>query len=103
MTAHDPAVARRLRQLQDCRTLFCSLPPAEAPGDMLEQIRQSLEPKTLLQEQPVVTRRTTGVIHLVFRKFVAAAAMIALLAVLGAVVYQVVAPVGTGLCRRLWL
>ena len=54
MAAHDPAVARRLRQLQNCRTLFCSLPPAEAPGDMLEQIRQSLERKTLLQEQPVV-------------------------------------------------
>jgi hypothetical protein len=93
MAAHDPAVGRRLRQLQNCRTLFCSLPPAEAPGDMLEQIRQSLERKTLLQEQPVVARRTTGVIHLVFRKFVAAAAMISLLAVLGAVIYQVVAPV----------
>jgi anti-sigma factor RsiW len=93
MAAHDPAVARRLRQLQNCRTLFCSLPPAEAPGDMLEQIRQSLERKTLLQEQPVSVRRSAGVIHLVFRKFVAAAAMISLLAVLGAVVYQVVAPV----------
>ena len=80
------------------RTLFCSLPPAEAPGDMLEQIRQSLERKTLLQEQPASARRSAGVIHLVFRKFVAAAAMIALLAVLGAVVYQVVAPVSnTGL------
>jgi len=93
MAAHDPAVAKRLRQLQNCRTLFCSLPPAEAPGDMLEQIRQSLERKTLLQEQPVVSRRATGVIHLVFRKFVAAAAMVALLAFLGAVVYQVMSPV----------
>jgi len=93
MAAHDPAVAKRLRQLQNCRTLFCSLPPAEAPGDMLEQIRQSLERKTLLQEQPVVTRHGTGVIHLVFRKLTAAAAMITLLALLGAVVYQVVAPV----------
>lgn len=96
MAAHDPAVARRLRQLENCRTLFCSLPPAEAPGDMLEQIRQSLERKTLLQEQPVSRRRSAGVIHLVFRKFVAAAAMIALLAVLGAVVYQIVAPVPGG-------
>jgi hypothetical protein len=97
MAAHDPAVARRLRQLENCRTVFCSLPPAEAPGDMLEQIRQSLERKTLLQEQPVSARRSAGVIHLVFRKFVAAAAMISLLAVLGAVVYQIVAPVpGSG-------
>ncbi|HON90380.1 MAG: hypothetical protein KBI32_04650 [Phycisphaerae bacterium] len=93
MAAHDPTVARRLRQLQNCRTLFCSLPPAEAPGDMLEQIRQSLERRTLLQEHPVAARRVTGLIHLALRKFVAAAAMIALLAFLGAIVYQVVAPV----------
>jgi len=98
MAAHDPSVGRRLRQLQNCRTLLSSLPPAEAPGDLLEQIRQSLERKTLLQEQPVSARRSAGVIHLVFRKLVAAAAMISLLAVLGAVVYQVVAPVpGSGL------
>jgi hypothetical protein len=93
MAAHDPAVARRLRQLQNCRTLVCSLPPAEAPGELLEQIRQSLERKTLLQEQPVSARRSAGVVHLLFRRFVAAAAMIALLGVLGAVVYQIVAPV----------
>lgn len=93
MAAHDATVARRLRQLQNCKTMFSSLPPAEAPGDLLDQIKQSLERKTLLQEQPVVARRSVGVIHLVFRKFVAAAAMISLLAVLGAVVYQIVAPV----------
>ncbi len=93
MAAHDPTVARRLRQLQNCRTLVCALPPAEAPGDLLEQIRQSLERKTLLQEQPVARRRSAGVVHLMFRRFVAAAAMIALLGVLGVVVYQIVAPV----------
>jgi len=93
MAAHDPAVARRLRQLQNCRTLFCSLPPAEAPGDMLEQIKQSLERKTLLQEHPVSPRRAAGVVQLAFRKLVAAAAMIALVAVLGAVIYQIVSPV----------
>ncbi len=97
MAAHDPAVARRLRQLQNCRILFCSLPPAEAPGDLLEQIKHTLERKTLLQEHPVSAKRAAGVVQLVFRKLVAAAAMISLLAILGAVVYQVVAPVpGTG-------
>ncbi|MGE5297491.1 MAG: anti-sigma factor family protein [Solirubrobacterales bacterium] len=93
MAAHDVTVARRLQQLQNCRTVFCSLPPSEAPGDLLEQIKQSLERKTLLQEQPVVARRSLGGIHLVFRKFLSAAAMISLLAVLGAVVYQIVSPV----------
>jgi len=93
MAAHDAAVGRRLRQLQNCKTMFSSLPSAEAPGDLLDQIKQSLERKTLLQEQPVVARRSAGVIHLVFRKFLSAAAMICLLAFLGAVVYQIVAPV----------
>jgi len=95
MAARDPDVTRRLRQLQSCRSLFSSLPPAEAPGDMLEQIKLSMERRTLLQEQPVFARRSVGAWHLVFRKFVAAAAMIALLAVLGAVVYQIVAPVAS--------
>ncbi len=95
MAARDPEVGRRLRELQNCRSLFCSLPPAEAPGEMLEQIKLSLERRTLLPEQPVFAWRSAGVWHLVFRKCVAAAAMIALLAVLGAVVYQIVAPVAS--------
>ncbi len=95
MAARDPEVGRRLRQLQNCRSLFCSLPPAEAPVEMLEQIKLSLERRTLLQEQPVLARRSAGAWHLVFRQFAAAAAMIALLAVLGAVVYQIVAPVAS--------
>ena len=93
MAARDPQVARRLRQLESTQTLLCSLPPAEAPGDMLEHIRHSLERRTLLQEQPVARKRSAGVWHLVFRRFVAAAAMIALLGGLGVVVYQIVAPV----------
>lgn len=93
MAARDPQVGRRLRQLQNCRTLFTALPQVEAPGDMMEQIRLSLERRTLLQEQPAAPRRSAGALHLVFRKFVAAAAMFALLGVLGVVVYQIVAPV----------
>ena len=93
MAARNPEVSRRLRQLEKCRTLYASLPPAEAPADMLDQVKQSLERRTLLRAEPTATPRTAGRIHLVFRKFVAAAAMIALLGVLGAVVYQIVSPV----------
>jgi hypothetical protein len=63
---------------------------------MLDQVKQSLERRTLLRAEPTATPRTAGRIHLVFRKFVAAAAMIALLGVLGAVVYQIVSPVPNG-------
>ncbi len=93
MAARDQQVGRRLRQLQNCRTLFTALPQVEAPSDMMEQIKLSLERRTLLQEQPVAPRRSAGTLHLVFRKLVAAAAMFALLGVLGVVVYQIAAPV----------
>ena len=60
MATHDPQVARRLQQLQNCRSLFCSLPVAKAPSDLLEQIKISLERHSLLQEQPSVRGRSVG-------------------------------------------
>ena len=44
LVARDPEVAQRLRQLQNCTNLVSALPRAEAPGEMLEQIRVSLNP-----------------------------------------------------------
>jgi hypothetical protein len=96
LAAHDPEVARRLRQLQNCRTLYSSLPAAKAPSDLLEQIKTSLERHTLLQEPPSVRGRTFGAVQLAFRRLVSAAAVIALVGVLGVVVYQIVAPIPQG-------
>lgn len=96
MAAHDPQVARRLQQLQNCRTLYTALPVAKAPGDLLEQIKASLERHALLQKQPVVERRVLGAWNLAFRRLISAAAMIALMGVLGVVVYEIVAPAPWG-------
>ena len=96
MTTHDPQVARRLRQLQNCRTLFSSLPAAKAPSDLLEQIKTSLERHSLLQEPPSVKGRTFGAVQLAFRRLVSVAAVIALVGVLGVVVYQIVSPIPDG-------
>jgi len=96
LAAHDSQVAQRLRQLQNCRSLFSALPMDKAPSDLMEQIKVSLERHSLLQEQPVVRRRSIGAWHLVFRRFVAAAAVLVLMGVLGGVVYQIVAPVAPG-------
>ncbi len=93
LVARDPEVAQRLRQLQNCKNLVSALPRAEAPGLMLEQIRHSLERRTLLEERPALNGTRVGAWHLKIRRFVAAAAMIALLGGLGVVVYQIVAPV----------
>ncbi len=96
MAAHDAQVARRLQQLQNCRSLFCALPMDKAPNDLLEQIKVSLERHSLLQEQPVVRKRSLGAWHLAFRRLVAAAAVLVLMGVLGVVVYQIVSPVVPG-------
>jgi anti-sigma factor RsiW len=96
LAARDPEVGRRLRRLQNARTLISGLPRAEAPGDLLEQVKLALERKTLLEEQPTAGVSTAGVIHLMARRLVAAAAMIVLLGALGFVVYQILAPVPGG-------
>jgi len=60
---------------------------------MLEQIKLSLERRALLEEPSVSSRNIAGRWQLRARRFVAAAAMIALLGVLGVVIYQILAPV----------
>jgi hypothetical protein len=93
LMARDPAVAKRLKQLQDCQTLLSSLPRADAPAGMFDQARTSLERETLLGQQPISSGTSAGARGLLVRKCLAAAAVIALLGVLGTVIYQIVAPV----------
>ncbi len=93
MAAHDPDMAQRLQQLRGCRTLINVLPRADAPADLLEQVKLSLERRSLLEEHSVLTSTRAGVRHLRMRRFLAAAAMIALVGVLGLVIYQIVSPV----------
>jgi hypothetical protein len=93
MAAHDPDMARRLEQLRGCRTLINMLPRADAPADLLEQVKASLERRSLLEEHSILTSTSAGVRTLKIRRFLAAAAMIALVGILGVVVYQIVIPV----------
>lgn len=93
LVARDAEVAKRLRQLQNCRNLINALPAEQAPADMLEQVKRSLERRTLLGDRAASTQNRAGLWHLKVRRFLAAAAMIALMGGLGAVVYQILAPV----------
>jgi hypothetical protein len=93
MAARDPDVATRLQQLRNCRNLVNVLPRAEAPADLLEQVKMSLERRSLLGERTVLTSSRAGVRHLRMRRFLAAAAMFILVGVLGLVIYQIVVPV----------
>ena len=92
MVSHEPQVARRLRQLQNSKMLISSLPPAEAPANMLEQIKSSLERRIVSDRETLPRDAGRGARHLLIRKVFAAAAMTGLVVVLATVVYTIVGP-----------
>ena len=92
MLAHDEHIAERLRRLEKCRILVSSLPSAEAPAGLLDGIKTSLERRSLSARQPVSFKRSEGARHLLARRLAAVAAMVGLLAVLGAVIISILAP-----------
>jgi hypothetical protein len=94
---HDKRIAERLQSLQKCKRLVSSLPYAEAPKEVLGNIKASLEEKKLISSaaRPVLLsarREREGARHLLLRRLTAAAAMIGLVAVLAAVIYSILAP-----------
>ena len=95
LISHDVQVAQRLRELQNSKMLVSSLPRAEAPAQILDKVKASLETEILSGERAWSEERSdrrVGVRHLMFRKVLAAAAMIGLVAILGGVIYTIVAP-----------
>ncbi|MHC4221269.1 MAG: anti-sigma factor family protein [Planctomycetota bacterium] len=92
LIAHDPKVAERLREMQQYSTLIGSLPIAEAPAEMLEDIKTRLERNSLLSPDTETYHHKKGSRHLFVRRLIEAAAMIALVAALATVVYTIVVP-----------
>jgi len=81
LIARDPTMARRLRQLQQCKTLLGALPRAEAPPTVLEGVKASLAERTLQTGRSVTNERIQKKYPRVHR-VLAAAAIIGLAAVL---------------------
>ncbi len=92
LVANDSKLAQRLARLERCKMLISSLPQAEAPAGMFDDIKASLARRTLLGEQAIAVGERAGARELFVRKVLTAAAMIALVAALGAVIYTIVAP-----------
>lgn len=92
LLGNDPRIAGRLRQLEKCKKLISSLPTAEAPPDMAQDVMAKLARRSLLGEEAAAVNERAGTRDLFLRKILTAAAMIALLGVLGMVVYTIVAP-----------
>jgi hypothetical protein len=94
LIAEDARIARRLRELQKSKILVGSLVRAEAPSEVAEQVKASLERKKLLAQRAERFDGWAGARYLMVRKVLTAAAMIGLVAVLGAVIYTIVTPEG---------
>lgn len=97
LISHDPEIAKRLAQLKKCRLLVASLPYEEAPEDMVELVTTSLERQTLLSEPQTTSDERKGARQLMFRKVLAAAAMIGLVTVLATVIYTIIRPESTNI------
>jgi len=95
LITHDEQVAKRLRELQKTQMLVGSLPRAEAPAQIMNGIKASLE-REKVSDEPVWSverfEKRAGARHLLARKVLAAAAMIGLVAIFGGVIYTIVAP-----------
>jgi hypothetical protein len=93
LVREDKSIARRLRQLERCRILVSSLPPAEPPAELVSGIKELLRSRSagVGGEFEHIDRRR-GEQHLLARQVVAAAVMIGLFGLMGAVVYKIVSP-----------
>ncbi|MCJ7729876.1 MAG: hypothetical protein MUO27_08390 [Sedimentisphaerales bacterium] len=96
LVSEDKTIAQRLRQLERCRILVSSLPPAEPPAELVSGIKELLRSRSagVGGEFEHIERRR-GERHLLARQVLAAAVMIGLFGLMGAVVYKIVAPEGT--------
>jgi hypothetical protein len=92
LIAYNPQVAQRLRQFQKIKMMVSSLPHVKSPREMVERIKASLAAEALSAEQPVYLDERKGIRQLMLRRVVAIAAMIALVAVLGGVIYSILVP-----------
>lgn len=91
---NDPQIAQRVQQLQKCKLLMNSLPIAEAPSGMLDDIKASMESRSQ-QDRPFISQQRKETISLLPRRMAAVAAMIGFVAVLTAVVFTIAPPEGT--------
>lgn len=95
LVCQDAKIAKRLRQFQKCRILVGSMPIVEAPAGILEGVKASLSEASLPVEKQLAYEEQAGKKHILFRKVLAAAAMIGLAAVLSAVIHRFVPPQST--------
>ena len=88
----DKDLAGRLQWIKACRTLVNSMPRVDAPAELLDRVRQTLERRSLLGEVPPIGGGRRIVYHLLARRVMAVAAAVGLVGMLSVLVYSILAP-----------
>jgi len=91
LVSESQEIAQRLLQLEKCKVLVSSLPPAEPPAAVVAGIKE------LIRSHPIVaaaseTNKQRGTRHLFIRQALAASIIIGLVGIMVAVVYKIVGP-----------
>jgi hypothetical protein len=86
---NEPQAAQRFRQLQKCKTLFSSLPIAQAPAGLLDRIRTTVaNPERSIEFAPAAHKPARSRI-IFLRRLTAVAAVVTLGAILSVVIYSI--------------
>lgn len=87
LISKDKGIARRLTELERCRMLVNSLPPAEPPAEVIAGIKQLLRSRTTEGQKDIESRH--GARHLFVRHLLAASIIVGLFGILAAVIFQI--------------
>jgi len=84
-------IAQRLRQLERCKALVSSLPPAEPPAEVVAGIKELTRSRSTGAIASEIEQRR-GTRHLFIRQALAASIIIGLVGIMASVVYKIVGP-----------
>ena len=94
LIARDEQIAAKLHIMQKTKQMLGILPESPAPPEILQGVMQRMKTKAPKTEHPaIVAQRRAGERHLMLRRTLAAAAMLALISVLALLVYNILKPV----------
>ncbi|MGA2091878.1 MAG: hypothetical protein ABSH16_00530, partial [Sedimentisphaerales bacterium] len=96
----DQSIARRLHEIETCRLLVSSLPPAEPPAEVVSGIKELVQGKWSQGVRVDYSHNSgsgslklsRGHWHLFTRQVLAASIVVGLVGLLGAVIYRIVGP-----------
>jgi anti-sigma-K factor RskA len=97
LVRENHTIAQRLRQLERCKAMVNSLPPAEPPAQVVAGIKQLLRNHSAGTSKSKHIESRRGARHLFVRQVMAASIIIGLVGILGAVVYKIVGPEKTAM------